>query len=104
MQRLCFMMTLTPGREAEYERRHDKIWPEMMEALHRVGFRNYSLFRRDLHVIGYAECEPDVATVLDAMAAEPVNARWGASFGDIIATRADESGNLIDFTELWHLS
>lgn len=104
MQRLCFMMTLAPGQEAEYERRHAEIWPEMVEALQRSGFRNYSLFRRDLVVIGYAECEPDVGTVLEAMTAEPVNARWGASFGDIIRSLADESGDLIDFTELWHLS
>ena len=51
MERLCFSMTLKPGQEAEYERRHDEIWPEMSEAVARAGFTNYSLFRRGTTVI-----------------------------------------------------
>lgn len=104
MERLCFVMTLTPGQEAEYERRHNEIWPDMVDALQRAGYRNYSLFRRGLTVIGYAECHPDVASVLTAMGSEPANERWGESFADIIAEITDESGELITFTELWHLS
>lgn len=104
MERLCFTMTLRPGREAEYERRHHEIWPDMVEALHRSGYRNYSLFRRGLTVIGYAECHPDLAGVAAAMGAEPVNGRWGESFADIIAELTDEAGDLITFAELWHLS
>ena len=103
MERLCFSMTLKPGQEAEYERRHDEIWPEMSEAVARAGFTNYSLFRRGTTVIGYAECEPDVATVLAANATDEVNARWGESFTDIIESMTDEDDALIRYAEVWHL-
>jgi len=103
MERLCFVIHLVPGAEAEYERRHDKLWEDMREALVESGFRNYSLFRRGSDVIGYAECVPDVATVLAKMGATEVNARWGESFTEIIASMTDDTGGLISYSQVWHL-
>lgn len=103
MERLCFQMELVPGAEAEYVRRHEEIWPDMVAALTASGFHNYSLFRRGASVIGYAECEPDVATANTAMAATEVNSRWAASFDGVIASMTDAEGNLVDFAQLWHL-
>ena len=39
-----FKMKLLPGFAAEYERRHDELWPEMVAMLHDYGARNYSIF------------------------------------------------------------
>ena len=52
---------------------------EMREALHRTGWRNYSLFLRpeDGLVVGYFESD-DVAAAMAAMEREEVNARWQA--------------------------
>ena len=30
MQKYAFKMQLNPGMEAEYKRRHDEIWPELV--------------------------------------------------------------------------
>lgn len=32
-----FKMKLFPGMEAEYERRHNLLWPEMKEMIHEHG-------------------------------------------------------------------
>ena len=32
-----FKMRLYPGMEAEYQRRHDALWPEMKEMIHEYG-------------------------------------------------------------------
>jgi L-rhamnose mutarotase len=104
MERLCFLMHLKPGQEAEYERRHDEIWPAMRDAVSAAGYTNYSLFRRGSTVIGYAECVPDVATVVATISATEVNARWGESFADIIESMTDENGELIRYDEVWHLA
>ncbi len=103
MERLCFLMHLVPGMEAEYEKRHDEIWPDMQAAVNEAGFRNYTLFRRGTQVIGYAECVPDIATVLSQMGAHEVNTRWGESLSHVIASMTDETGDLIRYTEVWHL-
>ncbi len=36
MERVCFYLRLFPGTEAEYDRRHAAIWPELAEAIRRV--------------------------------------------------------------------
>ena len=62
MERLCFTFEIRPGTEAEYKKRHDEIWPELVEAIKDAGLSNYSLFRRGTTIYGYAEVEPDVET------------------------------------------
>ena len=104
MQRLCFLIHLVPGAEAEYERLHDEIWPRMTEALTEAGFTNYSLFRRDQLVIGYVECVPTVAEANAKYAATEVSAEWNAAFEGIIAKMTDEAGELLRADEVWHLA
>jgi L-rhamnose mutarotase len=83
MERRCFVMELNPGQEAKYDRVHQEMFPEMHGALVEAGYRNYTIFRLRTTVVGYAECEPDVATVLDRMAAHPVSARWSAALSGV---------------------
>lgn len=103
MERICFTFQIKPGTEAEYKRRHDEIWPELVAAIQDAGIRNYSLFRRGLQVIAYAECRPDVATAFGKVGATDVNARWAKWFEDVIEELVDERSNLFTAEELWHL-
>jgi L-rhamnose mutarotase len=103
VERLCFTFEIKPGTEAEYKRRHDEIWPELVEAIQDAGFRNYTLFRRGLEIIAYAECHPDVATAFGKVGATDANARWSKWFEDVIVTLTDEQGNLFRADEVWHL-
>lgn len=103
MERICFLMEIRPGQEAEYERRHAAVWPELVEALESAGVENYSLFRRGTQVIAYAECHPDAATSFGTVGATEVNQRWSEWFGDVLAQHTDAEGGLIRATEVWHL-
>ncbi len=61
----------------EYKRHHRDVWPEMLDALRRNGWRNYSLFsREDGLLFGYFEAEEDFAAALAGMSGENANARW----------------------------
>ena len=44
MKRVAFKMTLKPGCEAEYQKRHDEIWPELSRVLSEAGVSDYSIF------------------------------------------------------------
>lgn len=103
MERLCFFIHLKTGQEKEYERRHDEIWPDMAQAVSAAGYTNYTLFRKDLLVVGYAECVPDVATVFALMGEAEVGARWTESFADIIDTMTGPDGAVLQADEVWHL-
>ena len=89
MERLCFVMDLNPGQEAKYDRVHQEMFPEMHDALVDAGYTNYTIFRLRTTVVGYAECVPDVATVLDRMAQHPVSARWGEALAGVARQRLE---------------
>jgi L-rhamnose mutarotase len=44
MERKAFKMKLKPGTAAEYKRRHDVIWPELVKAHSDAGISDYSIF------------------------------------------------------------
>ena len=103
MERLCFTFEIKPGTEAEYKKRHDEIWPELVEAIKDAGYSNYSLFRRGTTIYAYAEVEPDVETANAKLGPSEVNRRWSEWFRDVIVSLTDENGQLYRAEEVWHL-
>ena len=77
MERLCFTFETRPGTAAEYKRRHDEIWPELVADIEAAGLSDYSLFRRGDSVIGYVKCDPDVATCFGKLGSSQANAALG---------------------------
>jgi len=103
-QRVCFQLQVRPERMAEYRRRHSAVWPEMLQALKRTGWNNYSLFiRGDGLLIGYVET-PDLAAAQRGMAATEVNARWQAGMSDFfVDLDGDPDTGFTALTEIFHL-
>jgi L-rhamnose mutarotase len=104
--RYCFQLQVRPDRMAEYQKRHQAVWPDMQDALRATGWRNYSLFLRDDGLlIGYVEAD-DLAASQAAMARTEVNARWQAEmaqfFTGIEGGPPDEGFLLL--TEVFHLA
>ena len=104
-QRVCFCLQVKRDRLAEYRERHRVVWPEMLEALRRAGWHNYSLFlRNDGLLIGYVETA-DFGRALAEMATTEVNRRWQAEMKDFFESdsglAADEQ--MRPLTEVFHL-
>jgi L-rhamnose mutarotase len=102
MQRGFLHITIDPERAADYDAIHADPWPDMMEAIHDAGFRNYSGFRRGASVVYYGEFHPDMDTVFGKIAQTEVNTRWGQAFEGIITTIVDADGKLITADEVFH--
>ena len=105
MERVCFLGRVRPGRLAEYRRRHDAVWPEMLDALRAAGWSNYSLFLTDDGlVVGYLETD-DYAAAQQRMAETAVNERWQADmapyFTELGGVPPDQGFRRID--EIFHL-
>ena len=105
MQRVCFLLKVRPDMLDEYTRRHASVWPDMLDALRRTGWTNYSLFlREDGLLVGYFET-PDLQAALAGMAATEVNARWQAEmapfFESLDGRRPDEA--FLTLREVFHL-
>jgi L-rhamnose mutarotase len=106
MQRAAFVLKVRPDMIAEYRARHAAVWPEMLQALQRHGWRNYSLFIRDDGLLfGYVEAAESFGAALEGMAGEPVNTRWQtvmAPFFEGIDGQHADSG-LVELGEVFHL-
>ncbi len=77
MKRVGFLLKVKKEKIAEYKAHHQNVWPEMLDALRRAGWHNYSLFMRDDGLLfGYFETPESFQAALDGMAREEINARW----------------------------
>jgi L-rhamnose mutarotase len=98
-----FKMHLRPGMEAEYEKRHNEIWPEMREMIKRHGGKNYSIFldRETLTLFGSIEILDEELWLKSTYTA--VNKKWCEFMADIMETYPDNSPVSQDLTLVFHL-
>jgi L-rhamnose mutarotase len=106
MKRVGFLLKVRPDKIEEYKARHQEVWPDMLDALRRTGWHNYSLFLRpDGLLFGYFEAEESFQASLDGMAKEEVNARWQQSmapfFENLGGAQADQAMQQLE--EVFHL-
>jgi L-rhamnose mutarotase len=103
MQRVAFIINLKPGSEEEYKRRHDEIWPEMMQALRNAGMHNYSIFLGPGgQLFAYLETE-DFERMARTIGRDPVNARWQEYMKDLISVDVDpQTGFARLLPEMFH--
>ena len=96
-------MKLYPGMEAEYEKRHNELWPEMRDMIHEYGGKNYTIFldRETLVLYGYIEVEDPAKW--DESADTAVNRKWWDFMADIMESNPDNSPVSVDLQEVFHL-
>jgi L-rhamnose mutarotase len=83
MERIAFTMRVKPGQEQEYRRRHEAVWPAMLEALKAAGCRNYSIYMKGQDLFAYMEVD-DFQAFLSQMAADAESSRWEAHMAGIM--------------------
>ena len=105
MQRIGFMLKVKEEMIPEYKARHAAVWPEMLDALRRTGWHNYSLFMRpDGLLFGYFETPESFDAAREGMSREEINEKWQefmAPYFEGIGGHADE--NMIELREVFHL-
>lgn len=103
MAHYAWVLEVRPGYEEEYKKRHDAIWPEMLQALTQAGIRNYSIFRYGLTLFGYFETD-DLKATIAALSKSEVNARWGEWMTPIMKIEADSNTGFPFLLPLqWHM-
>jgi L-rhamnose mutarotase len=105
VNRVGFVLKVKADLVDDYRRHHEAVWPEMLDALHRTGWHNYSLFLRDDGTLfGYFETPRSLDDARDAMAAEPVNARWQALMAPYFeGTGGPADEMMLRLEEVFHL-
>ena len=85
MKRVGFLLKVKQDKIEEYRQHHEAVWPEMLDALRRTGWHNYSLYMRpDGLLFGYFETPESFQTALDGMAGEEINSPLAGVHGALL--------------------
>lgn len=96
-------MKLYDGMEKEYEKRHNELWQDMKDMIHKYGGKNYSIFwDKDTNILfGYIEIEDEEKW--NASAETEVCRRWWHFMANVMETNPDESPVSVDLKMMFHL-
>jgi L-rhamnose mutarotase len=103
MQQLAFEMKLMKGYEVEYQRRHDEIWPELVELLKSNGISEYQIYlnEQSLSLFGILKIHDPIK--LEELPHHPVMKKWWAYMKDIMETNADNSPLSIPLNNVFNM-
>ncbi len=103
MKRKAFKMKLKPGFEEEYKRRHDKIWPELVEELEKAGVSDYSIYldRETLFLFAFQKLKDHNTS--DDLHNKHIVKKWWKYMSDIMETNPDNSPVAINLKEVFHM-
>jgi L-rhamnose mutarotase len=103
MEKYAFKMQLNPGMEAEYKRRHDEIWPELVTLLKEAGISDYSIhLDRETNILFAVLWRRDDHR-MDELANHPVMQRWWAHMADIMAVKPDNEPISVPLVTVFHM-
>ena len=84
-------MRLFPGFKDEYKRRHNEIWPELVELLKNEGIGNYSIFFDEETNILFAYQEQCGESSSQDLGTTEIVKKWWKYMADIMETNTDNS-------------
>jgi len=96
-------MILKPGHAAEYKRRHDVIWPELVQLLKATGVVDYSIWLDEETRHLFAILQRDENNGMDLLPAHAVMRRWWDHMADIMEVLPDNSPVQIPLRKMFHL-
>jgi L-rhamnose mutarotase len=100
----AFRMNLNPGQADEYRKRHDEIWPELVEALRDAGVLDYRIFLDPETLSLYAVLTHEDEHLLDQLQRLDVMQRWWQFMQPIMRTHSDGSPIAVDMQPVFSLN
>ena len=108
IKRVARILKLKPGKQVEYKRRHDEIWPELIENFKTLGLLSYTiwLYESENLLFLHMEIETEQSHPLSKKQ-QDVAERWDQFMKDIVVPVDDlHTGKEIDLSLmfLWEMS
>ncbi len=102
-ERYVFRMRLNAGMAAEYRRRHDAIWPELVNLLRDAGVSDYSIhLDEETGLLIGVMIRADTHT-MEELPDHPVMQKWWAHMADIMETGPDNAPVARALPRLFHM-
>ncbi len=103
-EKVAFTMRLLPGREDEYKRRHNALWPELAALLREAGVADYSIhLDPESHTL-FAVLWRRRDHGMDALPSHPVMRRWWDHMADLMEVDASHAPVVRPLVPMFHLA
>jgi L-rhamnose mutarotase len=102
MKRVAFKMKLKPGNEAEYQKRHDEIWPELLRVIAESGISDYSIFLDEESLVLFAVYQLAEENTVDQLPLHPVMRKWWDFMADLMEVNEDHSPVCKSLPQVFH--
>jgi L-rhamnose mutarotase len=102
-ERIAFRMALNAGQAQEYKRRHDEIWPELVDALRAAGVSDYSIWLDPQTHHLFATLVRSDAHTMERLPDTEIVQRWWAMMGDIMETHPDNAPVEVALQNVFHM-
>ena len=103
MKRVAFKMKLKPGFKDEYIKRHDEVWPGIVELIQRSGISDYSIYLDDETNILFGVQKVSGNTSSQDLGAVEIQQKWWDYMSDIMEVNADNSPVTVHLDEVFHM-
>ena len=106
MNRIGFLFRVKEEYINEYKEHHKTVWPDMLDALSRNGWNNYSLFMGQTGLVfGYFESKQTLGQALKEMSSEKVNSLWQELMSPYFSSPPGANSNetFVELEEVFHL-
>lgn len=102
-EKYAFKMKLNPGMAAEYQKRHDAIFPEILELLSDAGVVDYSIYLDEETNILFGVMWRRTDHTMGDLPNHPVMQRWWAHMADVMETNDKSEPVSIDLKPMFHM-
>ncbi|MFP9136756.1 L-rhamnose mutarotase [Devosia sp. XGJD_8] len=97
----AFKMQLNPGMAAEYRKRHDEIFPELVDLLHDAGVKDYSIHLDEETNILFGVLWRRKDHAMADLPSTAIMQRWWAHMADVMATNDRNEPIAIDLVPMF---
>ena len=102
-EKYAFRMRLNPGMKDEYVRRHDEIWPELVELLRDAGISDYSIHLDEETGMLFGVLWRRAGHGMDDLPKHEAMRRWWAHMADIMETKPDDEPVAVPLVTVFHM-
>lgn len=96
-------MKLKQGCKEEYKKRHDEIWPELLDELKQAGIYDYSIFLDEETHILFAVQKLEKGHTADQLSGKEIMKRWWDHMADIMEVNSDNSPVAVPLSKMFHM-
>lgn len=102
-EKYAFRMKLNRGMKAEYIKRHDEIWPELVGLLKDAGIRDYSIHLDEETHILFGVLWRDKNHKMDDLPNHAIMKKWWAHMADIMEVKGDNEPVALPLVTVFHM-